>query len=189
MADDFSQRYGDLLQGTYDCVDRIVLNAYYSLAHSAGGFREWWRRLNDGSDENLDNAHLMRMAGRFSRRVHGFARAHGIPIIDCGRGERKHRIAEEYLATHAVKRGLFLILVGRAMAPVWEVQRSASGVIQNLDKKRPYINHYSFHILDPEWGHITIKMSGHPPFGAQVILNGHEYVVSAGIRVALPRFR
>jgi hypothetical protein len=40
----------------------------------------------------------------------------------------------------------------------------------------PYVNHYSFHILDPEWGHITIKISGHPPFSAQVILNGHEYV-------------
>src|SRR6266849_8169613 len=116
MADDFSQRYGDLVQGSYDCVDRSVLNAFYSVAHSAGGFREWWRRLNNGSDDNLDNAHLMRMAGRFSRRVHGFARAHGIPIIDCRRRERKHRIAEEYLATHSVKRGLFLILVGRAMA-------------------------------------------------------------------------
>jgi hypothetical protein len=34
----------------------------------------------------------------------------------------------------------------------------------------------SFHILDPDWGHITIKISGHPPFPAQVILNGHEYV-------------
>src|SRR5215831_6657557 len=74
MADDFSERYADLLQGTYDCVDRIVLNAFYSLGHSAGGFREWWRRLYNGSEENLDNAHLMRMAGRFSRRVHGFAR-------------------------------------------------------------------------------------------------------------------
>jgi hypothetical protein len=174
--DDFSQRYGELLQGSYDCVDRIILNAFYSVAHSAGGFRQWWRRLNNGSDDNLDNAHLMRMAGRFSRRVHGFARVHGIPIIDCRRGERKHRIAEQYLATHSVKRGLFLILVGRAIAPVWEVQRSAKGVIRNLEKKRPYINHYSFHILDPEWGHITIKMAGHPPFGAQIILNGHEYV-------------
>ena len=28
----------------------------------------------------------------------------------------------------------------------------------------------------PLWGHVTIKMSGHPPFGAQVILNGHEHV-------------
>jgi hypothetical protein len=175
MADHFSHRYGDLLQGSYDCVDRIVLNAH-SLGHSAGGFREWWRRLHNGSEDTLDNAHLMRMAGRFSRRVHGFARAHDIPIIDCRRGERKHRIAEEYLAAHSVKRGLFLILVGRAMASVWEVQRSAQGLVQNLKKKRPYINHYSFHIMDPEWGHITIKMAGHPPFGAQIILNGHEYV-------------
>ena len=30
--------------------------------------------------------------------------------------------------------------------------------------------------MDAQWGHITIKMAGHPPFGAQIILNGHEYV-------------
>ena len=23
----------------------------------------------------------------------------------------------------------------------------------------PYVNHYSFHILDPEWGHLTINPS------------------------------
>ena len=44
---------------------------------------------------------------------------------------------------------------------------------------RSPVNHYSFHIIDPVWGHVTIKMSGHPPFGAQVILNGHEYVAVA----------
>jgi hypothetical protein len=37
----------------------------------------------------------------------------------------------------------------------------------------PYVNHYSFHILDPEWDHLTMKISGHPPFPAQVMLNGH----------------
>src|SRR5437588_8414181 len=41
---------------------------------------------------------------------------------------------------------------------------------------RQRLRPYSFHILDPDWGHLTIKMSGHPPFGAQVMLNGHEYV-------------
>jgi hypothetical protein len=96
--------------------------------------------MNNASEDNLDNAHLMRMAGRFSRRVHGFARTHGIPIIDCRRGERKHRIAEEYLATHPVRRGVLIILIGRAIATVWEVQRSAHGLVQNLEKKRPYIN-------------------------------------------------
>ena len=51
------------------------------------------------SDEQLDNAHLMRLAGRFARRLRASAEAHGIPVIDCKAGERKHRIAEEYLAT------------------------------------------------------------------------------------------
>jgi hypothetical protein len=174
--DELSERYGELLAGSYDCVDRIVLNAYFSLGHNPGGFRVWWRRLHDGSEEHLDNAHLMRLAGRFSRRVRAWATANQVPVVDCGRGERKHRIAEEYLATHTVGPGVFLILVARAPASVWEVRRSASGVIGNLQKKTAYVNHYSFHIMDPQWGHLTVKMSGHPPFGAQVIANGHEWV-------------
>jgi hypothetical protein len=178
VADGFSERYGDLVFGSYDCVDRIVLNAFFSLGHNPGGFRVWWRRLH-GDDEQLDNAHLMRMAGRFARRVRAAARVHGIPVIDCRAGERKHRIAEDYLASHEVTRGVFLILVARAIAPVWEVSRTPHGKIANLAKKRAFVNHYSFHIWDPEWGHLTIKMSGHPPFGAQVILNGHEYVAAA----------
>ncbi len=179
MADDFCERYGDLLSGSYDCVDRIVLNAYYPLGHNPGGFRTWWRRLHGGSEEHLDDTHVMRFAGRFARRVRAYAAAGGIPVIDCRRGERKHRIAEEYLATHAVGTGVFLILVARAPARVWEIRKSSAGVIGNIAKKIAYVNHYSFHIMDPEWGHVTIKMSGHPPFAAQVILNGHEYVAIA----------
>jgi hypothetical protein len=120
-----------LLDGSYDCVDRIVLNAYNPWCASPGGFRQFWRHLY-GSDEDLDNAHLMRLAGRFSRRVRGAAKAHGIPVIDCRRGEKKHQLAEEYLATHTVSRGVFLILVARAVAPVWEVKRSTKGVIRAL---------------------------------------------------------
>ena len=178
MEDALSVRYGDLLTGSYDCVDRIVLNAYHQFAYSPGGFRTWWRRLY-GSDEHLDNTHLMRMAGRFARRVRGWAKANNVPVIDCKAGERKHLIAEEYLATHTVAVGVFLVLVARAPATVWKVTKSTSGVIVNLEKKREYVNHYSFHIRDPVWGHVTIKMSGHPPFGAQVMLNGHEYVAIA----------
>ena len=97
-------------------------------------------------------------------------------MIECKAGERKHQIAEEYLAGHSVGPGVFMILVARARATVWKVKRSAAGVITNLEKKTEYVNHYSFHIMDPAWGHMVVKMSGHPPFGAQVILNGHEYV-------------
>ena len=176
MADDFTERYGDLLTGSYDCVDRIVLNAYYPLGHSPGGFRIWWRRWHGDSDAELDDAHLMRLPGRFARRVRAWAGANGVPVIDCKAGQRKHRIAEEYLASHSVGPGVFMVLVARARATVWKVRRSPGGVIMNLEKKSEYVNHYSFHIMDPAWGHLVVKMSGHPPFGAQVILNGHEYV-------------
>jgi hypothetical protein len=180
VADDFSVRYGDLLTGSYDCVDRIVLNAYFPLGHNPGGFRCWWRRLHGGSDDALDNTHLMRFAGRFARRVKAWAAANGVPVIYCKAGQRKHLIAEEYLATHEVSTGVFLVLAAKAPASVWEVRRSeSSGVIGNIAKKTTFVNHYSFHIMDPAWGHVTIKMSGHPPFPAQVILNGHEYVAAA----------
>ncbi len=179
MADDFSGRYGDLLAGSYDCVDRIVLNAYFPVGHNPGGFRFWWRRLHDGSDDQLDDTHLMRFAGRFARRVKAWGQANDVPVIYCKAGQRKHLIAEEYLAAHAVGTGVFLVLVAKAPARVREVRRSpSSGVIGNIAKKTTYASHYSFHIMDPAWGHVTIKMSGHPPFPAQIILNGHEHVAA-----------
>ena len=128
MADDFSERYGDLLTGSYDCVDRIVLNAYYPMGHAPGGFRVWWRQLHNGSDEQLDDNHLMRMAGRFARRVKAWGGASQVPVLYCKTGERKHRIAEEYLATHdTVRPGVFLVLVAKAPATVWQVHWSPAG--------------------------------------------------------------
>ena len=176
-SDEFSLRYSDLVSASYDCVDRIVLNAFFPLGYQPGGFRTWWRRLHGDSDAELDNTHLMRMAGRFARRVKAWGQANEVPVIFCKAGERKHRIAEAYLAEHQVGTGLFLVLVAKAPATVWKVARSTkTGAIVNIERKREYVNHYSFHIIDPEWGHVTIKMSGHPPFGAQIMLNGHEYV-------------
>ena len=121
----------------------------------------------------------MRMAGRFARRVKAWAGANGIPVIYCKAGQRKHLIAEEYLETHSAGVGVFMILVAKVPAGVWKVHRSAGGAITRLEKKTEYVYHYSFHIMDPAWGHMVIKMSGHPPWPAQVILNGHEYVAVA----------
>jgi hypothetical protein len=41
--------------------------------------------------------------------------------------------------------------VARAPATVWAVCRSSAGVIGNLAKKTAFVNHYSFHIMDPTW--------------------------------------
>src|SRR6202790_926220 len=120
MTDGLSTLYRDLLGGSYDCVDRIVLNAYFRMGHDPGGFRVWWRALT-GSDETLENAYLMRLDGRVSRCLCGCYKVDDIPKIDCPAGQRKHDFAEEYLATTRVAQGLLLVLVVRPQAPVWDV--------------------------------------------------------------------
>ena len=177
MIDPFTDYYSSCLDATYDCVDRIVLNAYFLPGHSPAGFRFWWRLLK-GSDDELNNAHLMRFAGRVSRRIRAYASENNIPIEKC-QGEQKRDIAQKYFPRNPNFVGVFLIVIARAPATVFDIQRSSvSGKIVNIAKKKPlpYVNHYSFHIMDPEWGHITIKMCGHAPFKAQIMLNGHEYV-------------
>ena len=87
--DDFTRYHEELLDGTYDCVDRIVVNAYFEWATSAGGFRSWWRALM-GSDETLDRTHMERMAGRFKRRLEAYAKKNKIPFLYCDAGERTH---------------------------------------------------------------------------------------------------
>jgi hypothetical protein len=113
MMDGLSRTYASLTTGGYDCLDRIVLNAYFRFAQNPAGFRVWWRQLH-GDDDNLDNAHLMRMAGRFNRRLHAWALTNRVPVRRCRPGEHKHEIADEYRLTTSIQEGLFLILEGRA---------------------------------------------------------------------------
>src|SRR4029077_3535872 len=107
-ADEFSTYCADLLEGFYDCVDRIVLNADFPLGQTGGGLRSGWRLLR-GGDDDLDDIHLRDMAGRFSRRLHGFCAKSEIEIIEAQAGERKHQLAEPNLPSDPKFRGLFLV--------------------------------------------------------------------------------
>jgi hypothetical protein len=73
--DELSRRHKALLEGSYDCADRVVLNAYMPICHSPGGFRSWWRAWHEGRDADLDDTHLVRLAGRFARRVRAWGAA------------------------------------------------------------------------------------------------------------------
>ena len=176
-SDELSNYYAELLEGSYDCVDRVVLNAYFPMGQTGGGLRTWWRQLH-GSDANLNDDQLRDMAGTLSRRLRAYCAKHQVPLIEAEAGQRKHELAEEHLPKDPKFRGLFLVITGNAPAPVWEVKRNAKNQIIEVQHRRkwPYVKHYYFHLMDPEWGHVTLRMCGYPPFGTQVILNGHEWV-------------
>jgi len=174
-TDAFCDFYRPVLNDVYDVVDRIVLNGYFEMGCSPGGFRTWWQNLH-GTCDNLDDTHLMRMAGRFSRRVYGWAKKNDIPILASKKGERKHKVAKQYLPKDPEFEGIFLVITSYMPAPVWKVLRFPSGGFHIKQKKPyPFVKHYFFHIMDKRWGHITICVSGHPPFRSMIILNGHEY--------------
>ena len=175
-SDSFCRHYAEYLDGWYDCVDRIVLNGFFTVGQTGGGFRTWWRSVF-GSDDSLDDAHLMRWAGRFSRRLRAWAKQEIIPILEARKDDRMHATAEKLRPRDPGKRGVFCITVHRAPNSVWMVEEYGKGG-KNLRRKapNPWVNHYAFHIQDPDWGHITIKICGHAPFNVQVALNGHEYV-------------
>src|ERR1700739_777451 len=61
LPDDFSNYVAELLHGSYDCVDRIALRAYFRLAQTSGGFLTWWNRLFPGKATTRES--LRRMAG------------------------------------------------------------------------------------------------------------------------------
>jgi hypothetical protein len=58
------------------------------------------------------------------------------------------------------------------------VRRNAQGQITELRRTQqwPYVQHYYFQIIDPEWGHVAVRLCGYAPWGAQVIVNGHQWV-------------
>jgi len=183
LTDSFSQHYAEHVGGGYDCLDRIVLNGYVPLLQSGGGFRCWWCEVF-GRVDNLDNAHLMRWAGRFARRVRAAAAAHDIPLLEKTPDDRIHQLVQQHRPADPNFRGLFAISVHRAPNSVWEVIPYRNGDF-HLQRKQPWVNHYAFHIQDPDWGHITIKVCPHPPFHVQVALNGHEYVACQALREGL----
>lgn len=175
-VDRLTQHYEPLLDGTYDCIDRIVLNAYCPMLMVPGGVRNWYRLLK-GGDADMSDESMMRFAGRFSRRVQSYCKEKDIPFIHFQTGARKHEEAEKLIPKYKSFVGIFAIFVSRAPSLLWEVKKFDNGSIDiRRKKKTSLVNHYFFHIMDKDWGHITIRMCAHPPFSCNIILNGHEWV-------------
>ena len=179
VVDKFYAHYQEQIHWHYDCIDRIIINGMFLFGQSPGGFRLWWRELF-GDEEKLSDEGIKKLAGDFSRKMHAWARQNKVPVVESRKGDRKEELAASYVAQaeNSDARGIFLIVTGLAPAPVWRVDKNSSGRIANIHREKPwpYVKHYHIHIMDEEWGHLIVRICGYPPYGLQVILNGHEWV-------------
>ena len=125
----------------------------------------------------MSNASMMRYAGRFSRRAQSFCKKKNIPLVYYKTGERKHGEAERIKPKYKLFIGIYAIFVSRAPSLLWEVKRFNNNPIDARRKnKTSLVDHYYFHIVDKNRGHITVRMCARPPFSCNIILNGHEWV-------------
>ena len=175
--DAFAAYHADFIEASYDCVDRLVINCYYQLGQTGGGFRTFWRRWK-GDDSHLSREGLRQAAGDLARRLKAHCEKNAIPWIECGPEQKRYEVAREHRPQDPAFRGLFAVLVGRAPAPLWEVRHNSQGQITELRRAEqwPLVQHYYFQIIDPQWGHVVVRLCGYPPWGIQVIVNGHERV-------------
>lgn len=174
--DDLTRDLSDRLEGHYDCMDRITLTGFFPLGSTSGGLLHWWNAL--AGNQTLTEAKLRAFSGTFSRRLRAWAEKNGVPVVDFAIGDKtKHEQAEKLQPKEREFTGVFAVFVARAPAPIWEAYTNPKGKLVLYRPKRPaLVNHYYFHIVDPQWGHVTIRLCGHPPFPALIMLNGHEWV-------------
>jgi hypothetical protein len=182
VTDDLTRDLPDLLEGHYDCMDRISLNGYFRPGSTSGGLLKWWNSLTGGAP--LTEEKLRGFAGTFSRRVRAWAQKNNVPLIDFATGDTtKHEQAERLQPKDPAFSGVFAVFVARAPALTWDAYTNPKGkVVLYRPKRGALVNHYYFHIVDPQWGHITIRICGHPPFPALIMLNAHEWVERTAAR-------
>ena len=175
--DAFAAYHAQLVETAYDCVDRLVINCSYPLGQVGSSFRTSWRQWQ-GDDSALSGEALRQAVGDLARRLKLHCQRQGILWIKCGAGELKYQIARKHRPKDPASVGVFAVGVGRAPAPLWVVRRNGRGQITELRRTEqwPYVQHYYFQIIDPEWGHLVVRLCGHAPWGAQVMVNGHEWV-------------
>jgi hypothetical protein len=70
------------------------------MGQTGGGFRTWWRALY-GSDDKLNDTHLMRMAGRFSRRLRAWAKENKVPAKLAAEKDRRSNPTHESRLTQS----------------------------------------------------------------------------------------
>ena len=157
--DTLGTHYEDLIEGSYDSIDRMVINAYSDLLHSAGGLRHWWRNMY-GDDSDLTTNRLMRLSARYHRSVKSWCRSSNVPFISFKTGERKSEKAKALQPKQGGFEGIFAVFLARSTALLWTVYRKNNKIVNiGRKKKTSLVNHFSFHIMDKEWGHVTVKIS------------------------------
>ena len=159
-----------------ESIDRMYCNVYQPrLQHAAAvaGFIRHHLGFPVAS-----SAVLAPISEAFVTAIRGFARNHGLPMVDFVKGQRKDDVMHEHLAAFTADEGVLFIGRAQEKAGVFRTEKrcdSAGVSYPWIVKSTAMVNQWYFYCVDTDFGPFFLKFSSYFPYTAKLCLNGNEY--------------
>jgi hypothetical protein len=160
-----------------ESIDRLYLNLYVPELQRVGqvvGFLT--RHLGF---EIASTALVAKRSEAFVDGLRGYAREHGVPLVEFSKGQRKDDVMHEHLARcDGTEQVLF---IGRAQekARVFRTERRrnpTTGVAYPwVVSATAMVNQFYVYAVDEDFGPFFIKFSSYFPYTGRLCINGNEY--------------
>ncbi|MCA1682112.1 MAG: hypothetical protein LC700_03080, partial [Actinobacteria bacterium] len=160
-----------------ESIDRLYLNAYVPELQRVGQVVGFLTR-HLGFDI-ASTALVARRSEAFVAAIRGYARDHGVPLIDFVKGQRKDDIMHEHLARCDGSEQVLFIGRAQEKARVFRTERRRNPVTGAaypwIVTATAMVNHFYVYALDDDFGPFFLKFSSYFPYTARLCINGHEY--------------
>src|SRR5215211_6375391 len=170
-----------------ESIDRLYLNIYIPKLQRESGAS--WFLKQQRQYPVASSAAMAPISRAFVESIENYAKAHQVPLLTFGKGQRKDDVVAPYLRQAAGREGI--VLIGKAQEKTTTFRttkgpgpRSANRYPRLL-RTTALVNQYYFYGIDVDFGPFFFKFSSYVPYTAKFCLNGHEYLkqqlVQAGI--------
>ncbi len=160
-----------------ECIDRMYLNAYVPQLTSEGGIAAFCRGYLGHRFASTKQAAAMTDA--FVGATCSFIAREGLELVRFQKGQRKDDLSQARLRRFKKDEGVVFVGVAQEKVGVPRTTRlklESGGTIPWIIYSTAMVNVYYFYCLDRESGPVFRKFCSYFPYGAELCLNGHEYL-------------
>ena len=177
--EDFIQRFGSVLQFSYSCFDRMVINGYLPMFSKEANLVYFFRSII--GVERITKEILRGRSQDYQQWVEGYALNHGIPIQWAEKGVRKADWLAPYLNRFLRRKstGVYFILKSMEQSGTFRVSSVPGKKDPNhreVSRCRSCFTHYYFYLVDQIAGPMVLRVGSFLPFTISYYLNGHSFI-------------
>ncbi|MDP8971385.1 MAG: hypothetical protein M3N52_12990 [Actinomycetota bacterium] len=160
-----------------ESIDRLYLNVYVPELQRVGqvvGFLTRHRGF-----EIASTALVAPMSEAFVTAIRGYARHHGVPLVDFVKGQRKDDVMHECLARCDGSEQVLFIGRAQEKTRIFRTERRHNPVTGAaypwIITATAMVNCFYFYAVDEDFGPFFLKFGSYFPYTGRLCINGNEY--------------